>query len=161
MSSDRANLQWTSASIVASEKTQKSSVPFIDVAFTANEGDLHWVIFKGLPGAYQYFVNKALPAASPSEFRTVWRLDNRTFTHGHNDVRDEPLPPLSDYLAKNKVQDETWLKPKGGGYITKYDFSALVRKQTAYGVYGDGVGSWVSTLSASLKRLVPFVLDLS
>lgn len=101
---------------------------------------MHWVIFSGLPGAYQYFVNRALPELG--EFRTLWRLDNTTFTNGHNNIRDAPLPPLAEYLPENKVQDETWLAPNGTGYITKYDFTAFVRTQTAYGVYGPGFGSW-------------------
>jgi len=76
------------------------------------------------------------------EFRSLWRLDNTTFTFGKTDRRDEELPILSDYLPQNKVQDETWLKPDGSGYITKYDFSSFVRKQTYYGVYGPSFGSW-------------------
>lgn len=111
---------------------------------------MHWVIFSGLPGAYQYFVNRALPVLG--EFRTLWRLDNETFTRGHTNIRDDLLPPLSDYLPENKVQDETWLDPldpDADGYITKYDFTAFVRTQTAYGVYGDGFGSWVSNVLPS------------
>ena len=101
---------------------------------------MHWVIFSGLAGAYQYFVNRALPVLG--EFRTLWRLDNTTFTKGKTDLRDELLPPLSEYLPQNKVQDETWLKPDGSGYITKYDFTSWVRNQKYYGVYGEGFGSW-------------------
>lgn len=135
-----SNLNWTSASIVASGTYNDTD--FIDVAFTANEGDMHWVIFTGLPGAYQYFVNVALPEGL-GEIRSLWRLDNTTFTYGRNNIKDAPLPPLADYLPQNKVQDETWLTPNGTGYITKYDFSAFLREQTAYGVYGDdGFGSW-------------------
>ncbi|CAN8102445.1 unnamed protein product [Discula destructiva] len=133
-----ANLSWTCATIVSAGTY--NSEPWIDVSFTADEGDLHWVIFSGLAGAYQYFVNRAVPVLG--EFRTVWRLDNTTFTRGHNNVRDELLPPLSTILPENKVQDQTWLEPDGTGYITKYDFSAFVRAQTAYGVYGPGFGSW-------------------
>ncbi|TRX88384.1 hypothetical protein FHL15_010697 [Xylaria flabelliformis] len=113
---------------------------YIDVIFTADEGEMHWVIFSGLAGAYQYFVNRALPVLG--EFRTLWRLDNTTFPRGKTNLRDEALPPLSDYIAANKVQDETWLSPDGNGYITKYDFTAWVRAQTYYGVYGDSFGSW-------------------
>lgn len=101
---------------------------------------MHWVIHTGLAGAYQYFVNRAVPVLG--EFRSLWRLDNMTFTRGRTSRRDEALPPLSDYLPELKVQDETWLRPDGTGYITKYDFSAFVREQTAYGVYGEGFGSW-------------------
>lgn len=110
------------------------------MSFTAIEGDMHWVIHTGLAGAYQYFVNRAVPVLG--EFRSLWRLDNTSFPRGHTSRRDEPLPPLSDYLPELKVQDETWLRPDGTGYITKYDFSAFVREQTAYGVYGEGFGSW-------------------
>ena len=101
---------------------------------------MHWVVFSGLSGAYQYFVNHALPVLG--EFRTLWRLDNSTFTKGRTNMKDEELPPLSEYLPQNKVQDETWLKPDGNGYITKYDFTAWSRNQDFFGVYGDGFGSW-------------------
>ena len=101
---------------------------------------MHWIIVAGLAGAYQYFVNHDLPVLG--EFRTLWRLDNATFTNGKTDLRDEPLPPLSDYRPENKVQDETWRAPGGDGYITKYDLTSWVRTQTYYGVYGDGFGSW-------------------
>lgn len=140
-----SNLNWTSAAVVANGTY--NTTEYIDVAFTAHEGDMHWVIFAGLPGAYQYFVNVALPQGL-GEVRSLWRLDNATFTHGRNNLKDEPLPPLSVYFPENKVQDETWLWPNATTstgdpkYITKYDFSAFVRQQTAYGVHGNGVGSW-------------------
>lgn len=140
-----SNLNWSSAAVVANGTY--NSTEYIDVAFTANEGDMHWVIFTGLTGAYQYFVNVALPQGL-GEVRSLWRLDNTTFTHGRNNLKDEPLPPLSAYLPENKVQDETWLWPNGTTstgnpeYITKYDFSVFVRQQAAYGVHGDGFGSW-------------------
>ncbi|KAI1079649.1 polysaccharide lyase family 4 protein [Whalleya microplaca] len=139
----QSDLNWTSASIVNSGSHSGSQ--YIDVAFTAPEGEMHWVIFSGLAGAYQYFVNRALPTLG--EFRTLWRLDNATFPYGKTDLRDEALPPLSEYVPQNKVQDETWSVAAGEGgdaqgYITKYDFASWVRKQTYYGVYGDGFGSW-------------------
>ncbi|KAI0544502.1 rhamnogalacturonate lyase [Xylaria curta] len=133
-----SDLSWNSASIFDQGSVQGAD--YIDVVFTADEGEMHWVIFSGLAGAYQYFVNRALPVLG--EFRTLWRLDNTTFPRGKTDLRDEALPPLSDYIAANKVQDETWLSPDGNGYITKYDFTAWVRTQLYYGVYGDSFGSW-------------------
>ncbi|TDZ21291.1 Rhamnogalacturonate lyase [Colletotrichum orbiculare MAFF 240422] len=132
------DIAWTSASIV--KNGTHEGTPFIDVKFTSIDGDFHWVIFKGLAGAYQYFVNSNLPTLG--EFRTLWRLDNTTFPNGKTDLHDKELPPLSDYLPENKVQDETWLTPDGTGYITKYDFSDFIRTQKYYGVYGDEVGSW-------------------
>ncbi|KAK8102865.1 hypothetical protein PG984_016011 [Apiospora sp. TS-2023a] len=135
----QSDLNWTSASIVHEGTYQGAT--YIDVQLAAREGDMHWVIFSGLAGAYQYFVNRDLPTLG--EFRTLWRLDNATFTHGKTDLRDEALPPLSDYLPENKVQDETWLSPDGsGGFLTKYDLTSWVRTQTYYGVYGEGFGSW-------------------
>ncbi|KAK8073851.1 hypothetical protein PG994_004750 [Apiospora phragmitis] len=139
----QSDLNWTSASI-HHEGTYQGAT-YLDVQFAAREGDMHWVIFAGLAGAYQYFVNRDLPVLG--EFRTLWRLDNTTFTHGKTDLRDEALPPLSDYLPENKVQDETWRTPGaggggGGGYITKYDLTSWVRTQTYYGVYGERFGSW-------------------
>ncbi|RWA08559.1 hypothetical protein EKO27_g6551 [Xylaria grammica] len=133
-----SDLSWNSASIAKRGSYRGSD--YIDVAFTADEGEMHWVIFSGLPGAYQYFVNHALPVLG--EFRTLWRLDNTTFPRGKTNLRDEELPPLSDYIAANKVQDETWLRPDGKGYITKYDLTDWIRTQTYYGVYGDSFGSW-------------------
>jgi len=113
---------------------------FADIRFTAREAELHWVVFAGQHGAYQYLVNRALPVLG--ELRTLWRLDNGTFTRGATGLRDEALPPLRDFVAANRVQDETWRAPAGDGYITKYDFSAWVRRLVAYGVYGEGRGSW-------------------
>ncbi|KAL0937433.1 rhamnogalacturonate lyase [Colletotrichum truncatum] len=132
------DIAWTSASIV--KRCSYKGTPYIDVKFTSIDGDFHWVIFQGLAGAYQYFVNHNLPTLG--EFRTLWRLDNTTFPKGKTDLHDKELPPLSDYLPQNKVQDETWLTPDGKGYITKYDFSDHIRTQKYYGVYGDEVGSW-------------------
>ncbi|KAF9879562.1 rhamnogalacturonate lyase [Colletotrichum karsti] len=132
------DIAWSSASIA--HKGTHDGTPFIDVKFTANDGDFHWVIFQGLAGAYQYFVNRDLPTLG--EFRTLWRLDNTTFPKGKTDLHDKELPTLSDYLPENKVQDETWLAPDGKSYITKYDFSDFIRTQKYYGVYGDEVGSW-------------------
>ncbi|KAK1504392.1 rhamnogalacturonate lyase [Colletotrichum costaricense] len=132
------DIAWSSATIA--KKGTHEGTPFIDVKFTANDGDFHWVIFQGLAGAYQYFVNRNLPTLG--EFRTLWRLDNTTFPNGKTDLHDKPLPKLADYLPENKVQDETWRTPDGTGYITKYDFSDFIRTQKYYGVYGDEVGSW-------------------
>lgn len=132
------DLAWTSANI-ARNGTYKG-VSYIDVLFTAAEGDMHWVIFAGQHGAYQYFVNHALPDLG--EFRTLWRLDNTTFPNARTVTKDGVLPPLSDYIAANKIQDETWLSPDGKSYITKYDWTSWIRTQDYYGVYGDEVGSW-------------------
>jgi rhamnogalacturonan endolyase len=132
------NLAWTSASII--KKGKHKGVPFVDIMFTADVGDMHWVIFEGQHGAYQYFVNHNLPTLG--EFRTLWRLDNTTFPNGRTIEKDGALPPLSDYIAANKVQDETWLAPDGKSYITKYDWTSWVREQDYYGVYGNEVGSW-------------------
>ncbi|KAJ2904562.1 hypothetical protein MKZ38_007761 [Zalerion maritima] len=143
-----SDLAWLSASI-SSSGTYKGT-KWLDVEFNAAEGDMHWVIFAGQHGAYQYFVNHDLPTLG--EFRTLWRLDNTTFTHGHTDILDEALPPLEWYIAENKVQDETWSAPEGVpndeegvdmmGYITKYDWTSYLRDQVFYGVYGEEVGSW-------------------
>lgn len=112
---------------------------FIDVSFSAAQGDLHWVIFDDLSGAYQYFVNRALPVLG--EYRTLWRLDNETFPNGRTNIKDGPLPPFSLYLNATKVQDETW-QLANGSYLTKYDWSDFIRGIDFYGVYGEGFGSW-------------------
>lgn len=100
---------------------------------------MHWVIFDDLPGTYQYFVNRALPVLG--EFRTLFRLDNVTFPNGRTNIKDETLPPFSDILNATKVQDETWERADGT-FITKYDFTAWIRDQGYYGVYGNQFGSW-------------------
>lgn len=128
-----SDLNWTSAAIV------ESGADWINVKFTAKEGDFHWVIRDDLAGAHQYFVNHALPTLG--EFRTLWRLDNVSFPKGRTNIKDDVLPPLSEYLDATNVQDETWQK-KDGTFLTKYDWSAFIRKQDYYGVYGDEVGSW-------------------
>jgi rhamnogalacturonan endolyase len=128
-----SNLNWTSA------KIHKESPKFLDVVFTANEGEFHWVIFPDLAGAYQYFVNSALPTLG--EFRTLWRLDNTTFLNGKTDIKDGPLPTFAQIQAATKVQDETWLQADGT-YITKYDWTDFIRNPAYYGVYGSQFGSW-------------------
>ncbi len=127
------NFKWNSASV--HEQTKK----YLDVVFNATEIDLHWVIFPGLAGAYQYIVNKALP--NLAVLRTLYRLDNTTFTSGRTNIKDDLLPPFSEYGTATKVQDETW-ELADGTYITKYDFSATVREVDFHGVYGDDFGSW-------------------
>lgn len=128
-----SDLNWTSAAI--SHRT----ADYIDVQFDALEGEMHWVIYTDLVGAYQYFVNHALP--NLGEFRTLWRLDNESFPNGRTTERDGALPAYEEYLTATKVQDETWQKADGT-YLTKYDWSAFIREQDYYGVYGDEFGSW-------------------
>ncbi|KAB2570481.1 Rhamnogalacturonate lyase [Lasiodiplodia theobromae] len=127
------DLAWLNASIV--HRTDD----YIDVQFDAVEGEFHWVIYADLVGAYQYFVNRALPVLG--EFRTLWRLDNGSFPNGRTTERDGALPAYAEYLDATKVQDETWQKADGT-YLTKYDWSAFIREQDYYGVYGDEFGSW-------------------
>lgn len=128
-----ASLSWTNASIFA--QTSKS----LDVVFESALGDFHWVVHSNLAGAYQYFVNKALPVLG--EFRTLSRLDNVTFPRGRNSEVDAVLPSLALIANSTNVQDETWLSPDGS-YITKYDFATFNRKESAYGVYGPKFGCW-------------------
>ena len=91
---------YTSASIIS------SSEEYIDISFSSAYGDLHWVIYPDLAGAYQYFVNKALPDISI--FRTLWRLDPERFTNGYTTTKDAPLPDFSLYANATEVQDETF-----------------------------------------------------
>ncbi|KAJ4357149.1 uncharacterized protein N0V89_001724 [Didymosphaeria variabile] len=128
-----SNLQYTAAKIVSN--TSK----YIDISFSSTYGDLHWVIYPDLAGAYQYFVNKALPDISV--FRTLWRLDPARFTNGYTTTKDAPLPDFSLYTNATEVQDETF-QIANGSYITKYDFSNYVRERDFIGVYGDKTGSW-------------------
>lgn len=128
-----SDLNWTSAAIV------DSGADWLNIRFIAAEGDFHWILHDTLPGAYQYFVNRALPTLG--EFRTLWRLSNTSFPNAHTNVKDGALPLFSEYATATNVQDETWQKPDGT-YLTKYDWAAFLRDQTAYGVYGPEVGSW-------------------
>ncbi|KPM45229.1 hypothetical protein AK830_g1397 [Neonectria ditissima] len=128
-----ANLKFTNATIVA------RGTHYIDVAFQSTLGDLHWVVFDDLSGAYQYFVNRALPDLSI--LRTLWRLSPDYFTHGRTHLKDEALPDFSLYADNPEVQDETWQLPDGS-FITKYDWSNAVRDRDFYGVYGSEAGSW-------------------
>ncbi|KAF4904042.1 Rhamnogalacturonate lyase [Colletotrichum fructicola] len=127
------NLQFTNATI-ASRGTN-----YIDVSFSAAAGDFHWVIFDDLSGAYQYFVNRALPDISI--LRTLWRLAPEYFPSGRTHLKDEPLPDFSLYANATKVQDETW-QLADGSFITKYDWSNAVRDRDFYGIYGSEAGSW-------------------
>ncbi|KZV60869.1 polysaccharide lyase family 4 protein [Peniophora sp. CONT] len=127
------NLNFTSAEIVAQGED------YIDVSFSAANGDMHWVIFDDLSGAYQYFVVRDLPVLG--EFRTLLRLDNETFPNGRTNIKDGPLPPFALYGNATKVQDETW-QLANGTYLTKYDWSDFIRGVDFYGLYGDGFGSW-------------------
>ncbi|KUI54168.1 Rhamnogalacturonate lyase [Cytospora mali] len=128
------NLEWTSASIVA------EGPDYIDIAFSSTAADFHWVVFDDLQGAYQYIVNKATPEMEI--LRSLWRLDNQTFTRGRTNIKDDILPPFDLYGNATKVQDETW-RLANGTYITKYDWSNFVRDRDFYGIYGpDVAGSW-------------------
>lgn len=112
------------------------------------------MVYSDLAGAYQYFVNKALPDISI--FRTLWRLDPARFTNGYTTTRNAPLPDFALYANATEVQDETFqisdgsyvFRPLFGTlsnenrYITKYDFSNYVRERDFVGVYGNKTGSW-------------------
>ncbi|KAJ4983097.1 rhamnogalacturonate lyase [Stagonosporopsis vannaccii] len=128
-----ANLVYTSAKIVS------QTSDYIDVAFSSSLGDLHWVIYADLAGAYQYFVNKALPDLSI--FRTLWRLNPDLFTHGYNTNKNDKLPEFALYANAPEIQDETFQFPDGS-YVTKYDFANYVRERDFVGVYGEKIGSW-------------------
>ncbi|KAH6715751.1 polysaccharide lyase family 4, domain III-domain-containing protein [Leptodontidium sp. MPI-SDFR-AT-0119] len=138
------SLDWTSGRIFAQNEQ------FLDVVFEGTLGDFHWVIYPDLAGAYQYFVNKALPTLG--EFRTLFRLDNTTFVNGKTAVKEGPLPTLAEIATATNVQDETW-QLASGAYITKYDWSSFLRSpspsrsspETFHGVYGPDFGSWIIT----------------
>ncbi|KAI9155701.1 Rhamnogalacturonate lyase [Paramyrothecium foliicola] len=127
------NFQFTNASIIS------RGTNYIDISFYSSLGDLHWVIFDDLSGAYQYFVNRDLPDISI--LRTLWRLAPEYFSHGRTHLKDEPLPSLELIANSTNVQDETWQKADGS-FITKYDWSNAVRDRDFYGVYGPDAGSW-------------------
>ncbi|KAF2126694.1 polysaccharide lyase family 4 protein [Dothidotthia symphoricarpi CBS 119687] len=128
-----SNLQYTSAKIVS------STSEYIDVSFSSQYGDFHWVIYPDLAGAYQYFVNKALPDLSI--FRTLWRLNPDLFTNGYTTTKNEKLPDYALYAGATEIQDETF-QFKDGTVVSKYDFANYVRERDFVGVYGSKTGSW-------------------
>lgn len=144
-----SNLSWNYKPPKISELT----AGYMDIVFSSKEGDLHWILKPGLAGAYQYFVNRALPELG--EFRTLWRLDNRTFTYGWTNERDEKLVPLSDIrnAGSDRVQDETWERADGS-FITKYDLATFLPvvegEPCVWGLHGtlkrggksEGIGSF-------------------
>lgn len=127
------NFVWESASI-----TNRGD-DFIDVSFVSEQGDLHWVIYDDLAGAYQYFVNRDL--GDISILRSLFRLDPDLFPNGRTYLKDEPLPSFELILNSTKVQDETF-ETSNGTYITKYDWSNYVRDRDFNGIYGPSTGSW-------------------
>ncbi|KAF4550304.1 putative polysaccharide lyase family 4 protein 1 [Elsinoe fawcettii] len=127
------NFVWTSATVASRGQD------YIDIAFSSAQGDFHWVVYDDLAGAYQYFVNRAVPDISI--LRSLWRLDPDRFTRGRTYLKDEVLPDWSLYANATKVQDETW-QLANGTFITKYDFSTPARARDFNGVYGSRTGSW-------------------
>lgn len=112
----------------------------LDVSYEAYEGFVHYVLFSGLSGFYQYVVVKNL--GEQGEVRSLYRFDPLQFSHGRTNIKNAPLPLLADILTGYKVQDETWQRPDGS-YITKYDFSCFVRNLDFHGVYGTDVGAFI------------------
>ncbi|KAF2674978.1 hypothetical protein BT63DRAFT_25591 [Microthyrium microscopicum] len=147
---------------VSPPRLQKLNSEYTSISFLAKEGLFVWVLSPTLSGAYQYFVNHNLPQLG--EFRTLWRLDNSTFTHAWTSeiadygVKEQidgvPLVPLSQIRGSNstkKVQDETWQR-LDGSFITKYDLAAFLPvvegRPSLWGTLGklpgtnEGIGSW-------------------
>ncbi|KAF3904960.1 hypothetical protein ABW20_dc0110632 [Dactylellina cionopaga] len=120
----------------------KQTGEYTDIVFFSPQGEFHWVLTPTLTGAYQYFVNKALPVLG--EFRTLWRLANDSFTYGKTQERNEKLPALSTIQSATNIQDETW-QLSDGTFLTKYDFSTfmpIVQDEPGYwGVWGPLGGS--------------------
>ncbi|KAI0377094.1 polysaccharide lyase family 4 protein [Hypomontagnella monticulosa] len=113
----------------------------IHVAFNNSiYADVHYILFSGLSGHYQYVVNQNL--GYQGEVRSLYRFDPLQFTWGRTNIKNAPLPTIQDIQAGYKVQDETWQRPNGS-YITKYDFSCYVRGLDFHGVYGDDIGAYV------------------
>lgn len=127
------NFVWTSANVVSKGED------YIDISFNSAHGELHWVVFDGLAGAYNYFVNRDL--YDSALIRTLWRLDPKLFRNGRTYLRDEPLPNIEDILASPEIQDQTW-QLADGSYVTKYDFTDFAQERDFFGIYGPEVGSW-------------------
>lgn len=118
----------------------KQTSDMLHVNFPGALADIHYILFSGLSGHYQYVVINNLPPQG--EVRSLYRLDPDLFTRGRTDCRDDLLPPISEIQNGFNVQDETWQK-RDGSYITKYDFSCYQRDNKFFGIYGDKVGAWV------------------
>jgi rhamnogalacturonan endolyase len=80
----------------------------LDVAYTANEGAVHFVLFTGLTGFYSYFINTGL--GEQGEFRTLYRLAPDLFPNGRTYLKSEALPLFVDILNGVKVQVRTWTR---------------------------------------------------
>jgi rhamnogalacturonan endolyase len=112
----------------------------IHVAFDSYLATVHYILFSGVPGHYQYVINNNL--GNQGEVRSLYRLDPLQFTWGRTNIKNAPLPSIVDIETGYKVQDETWQR-QNGTHITKYDFSCFVRNLDYHGVYGDGVGAFI------------------
>lgn len=112
----------------------------IHVEFDSYLATVHYVLFSGLNGHYQYVVNNNL--GSQGEVRSLYRFDPEQFTWGRTNIKQAPLPTIEDINTGYKVQDETWQR-RNGTYITKYDFSCFVRGLDYHGVFGTDVGAYV------------------
>jgi rhamnogalacturonan endolyase len=112
----------------------------IHVAFDSYLATVHYILFGGVPGHYQYVINNDL--GNQGEVRSLYRLDPLQFTWGRTNIKNAPLPSIVDIETGYKVQDETWQR-QNGTYITKYDFSSFVRNLDYHGVYGNGVGAFI------------------
>lgn len=121
-------------------KIVHQSNTMLDVAFEAYEATIHYVMFSGLAGFYEYNVVKNL--GEQGECRSLWRFDPLQFTEGRTNIKNGPLPTLKDIQTGYKVEDETWQRPNGS-YITKYDWTCFVRNLDFHGVYGKDVGAYV------------------
>ncbi|KFY79480.1 hypothetical protein V499_01540 [Pseudogymnoascus sp. VKM F-103] len=98
---------------------------WIDVQFTNDIARFHWVIHRGLAGAYQYWSNQ------------------RDFHSGHTYRKDGKLPTWDLYYSGTEVQDST-VQFSDGTYVSKYDWATHINIPEAklWGVYGDDVGCW-------------------
>ncbi|OBT56808.1 hypothetical protein VE04_04212 [Pseudogymnoascus sp. 24MN13] len=115
---------------------------WIDVQFTNDIARFHWVIHRGLAGAYQYWSNVGLPSGM-NDLRVIHRLSNETFHSGHTYRKDGKLPTWDLYYSGTEVQDST-AQFSDGTYISKYDWATQINIPEAklWGVYGDDVGCW-------------------
>lgn len=118
----------------------EQSDSMIHVAFDSYLATVHYILFGGLDGHYQYVINNNL--GNQGEVRSLYRFDPTLFTMGRTNIKNAPLPLLADIQVGYKVEDETWQR-RNGSYITKYDFSCFVRGLDYHGVYGEDVGAYV------------------
>ncbi|CAK9249880.1 unnamed protein product [Sphagnum jensenii] len=117
----------------------------VDIYYSGDWGELHYVVFNDVNGIYSYFV--ATGIGEVGEFRTLYRVDGNMFRNGHNAERSGAFPTLDDIKKATKLQDQTFALADGKTIHSKYDWASYVADDHVHGVYGEEHGVWLITSS--------------